>query len=257
MASLMYRDDERDGPSKGKGKGKDEDEMERREAMEMVGGTVTSRRKHKVNKEDQQKKEEEHVSLEWDDIFPKKPMDKLRWLDKAFKAAQAKRIKAAPVFDIIAHRKFVEGLKGAIATDTLNLIRGNLNLFSGKQQKQLTSNNFELFKKYAPIAVLDSDDDEDVPLPPPPKVVIPEQTKRKRNKGGNQKKKDDDSECDSDADLEQKKMKIQSKGVERRVDPADGTAYTLEEFIEQYGGDQNNPPDEWANNRASSFIYKE
>merc|ERR1712060_745291 len=85
---------------------------------------------------------------------------------------------------IVAHRKFIEGLKGSIATDTLNLIRGNLDLFTGKQRKQLTSDNFELFRKYAPINVLDSDDDEAdaPPLPPPPKVVVEPKDKKKKRK---------------------------------------------------------------------------
>merc|ERR1712060_834134 len=104
---------------------------------------------------------------------------------------------------IVAHRKFIEGLKGSIATDTLNLIRGNLDLFTAKQRKQLTSDNFELFRKYAPISVLDSDDDEAdaPPLPPPPTVVIEE--KKKKNKRKRQQAQEDE-EGDSDDDLETK-----------------------------------------------------
>ncbi|CAK0822088.1 unnamed protein product [Prorocentrum cordatum] len=123
-----------------------------------IAPQVTSRRVHKVDKKQVQEDKKEYVSLEWDDVFPKKPMDRLRWLFKAFEAAKNGKLKEkGKIFDIIVHRKFLDGLKGQIATDTLNLIRGNLTIFSAKQQKQLTSDldNFELFRKYAPINVLD------------------------------------------------------------------------------------------------------
>jgi len=225
----------------------------------LVEGEVTSRRQRKVSKEDVQKAKDEHVSLDWDDIFPKKPMDRLRWLDKALRAAEDGRIKASPLFNIIAHRKFVEGLKGQVATDCLNLIRGSLSIFTPKQQKQLTSENFELFRKYAPISVLDSDDDEAdaPPLPPPPKVIVEPKDKKKREKMQQQRLREESDDGDSQDDTETKRRKILSKGVERRVDPDDGQAYTLPEFIEQYGGNTDRPPVEWDNASHSAFIFKE
>merc|ERR1719450_771576 len=117
------------------------------EEQMMVPAEVVTRQRKKPSKEEEQKKQEEYVTLEWDDVFPKKPLDRLRWLDKALKAAQQGKVKSQPLFDIINHRKFPDGLVGNIATDTLNLIRGNLSCFSNKQQKQLTSSNFELFRK--------------------------------------------------------------------------------------------------------------
>lgn len=222
-----------------------------------IAPQVTSRRVHKVSKEAVQQAKEEHVSLDWDHVFPKKPMDRLRWLYKAFEAVKKGKLKdKGKIFDIIVHRKFLDGLKGQIATDTLNLIRGNLNIFSNKQQKQLTSDSFELFRKYAPISVLDSDDDEAdaPPLPPPPEVVIEE--KKKRNKRSRKEKDDEDEEGASDDDLETKTRRKLSKGVERRVDPTDGQAYTLDEFIEAYGGTAMRPPDEWENARHSAFVFK-
>mmetsp|Transcript_30752 Transcript_30752/g.84813 ORF Transcript_30752/g.84813 Transcript_30752/m.84813 type:complete len:203 (-) Transcript_30752:158-766(-) len=190
----------------------------------------------------------------------KKPKERLRWLYKAILAAKDGRVKARPLFDIIAHRKFIEGLKGSIATDTLNLIRGNLEIFSAKQQKQLTSDNFELFRKYAPINVLDSDDDEAdaPPLPPPPKVVIePKEKKRKQAEYEKQKaEREEEEEGNSDEDVETKRRRILAKGVERRVDPADGQAYTMAEFIQEYGGSGDKPPVEWENARHTSFMFK-
>merc|ERR1719221_1070529 len=162
-----------------------------------IAPQVTSRRVHKVSKQDVQKEKEEFVSLDWDHVFPKKPMDRLRWLFKAFEAAKNGKLREkAKIFDIIVHRKFLDGLKGQIATDTLNLIRGNLTIFSAKQQKQLTSDNFELFRKYAPINVLDSDDDEAdaPPLPPPPPVVIEPKDKRRKGHQGPKRKHDSDSD---------------------------------------------------------------
>jgi hypothetical protein len=202
--------------------------------------------------------------LDWDEVFPKKPKERLRWLYKALNAAKDGRIKCAPLFDIIAHRKFIEGLKGNIATDVLNLIRGNLTLFSAKQQKQLTSDNFELFRKYAPINVLDSDDDEAdaPPLPPPPEVIIEPKDKKKKyldeekRRREERDREEEEANMNSDDDVETKKRRIHSKGVERRVDPADGQAYTLEEFVNEYGGRTDQPPVEWENSRHTSFIFK-
>eukprot|EP00928_Gymnodinium_smaydae_P082791 TRINITY_DN66080_c0_g1_i1.p1 TRINITY_DN66080_c0_g1~~TRINITY_DN66080_c0_g1_i1.p1 ORF type:complete len:291 (+),score=81.91 TRINITY_DN66080_c0_g1_i1:117-875(+) len=238
---------------------------EQMEEMMVVPGEVTSRRKHKVTKEETQKKQEEYVSLNWDDVFPKKPYERLRWLDKALRAAKENRVKTLSVFDIIIHRKFLDGLKGSIATDCLNLIRGSLDIFSPKQQKQLTSDNFELFRKYAPISVLDSDDDEAdaPPLPPPPKVIIEEKGgKRKKNAAAQEErrrreKEEEEDGADSNDELETKRLKILSKGIERRVDPADGQAYTLAEFVAEYGGSVDSPPDLWHNQRHTAFIFKE
>lgn len=248
----MSKDDGR--PSWGKDDG--EDEKAKREMEQMLPGEVVSRRKRPVTKVDKEKQEEEYVTMEWEDIFPKKPMERLRWLFKACKAAKEGRVKPNPLFNIISHRKFIEGLKGSIATDCLNLIRGHLHLFSPKQQKQLTSDNFELFRKYAPIAVLDSDDDEAPELPPPPEVII--EAKEKKKKGGDKRKQatEEDFEGASDEDTETKKARILAKGVERRIDPSDGQAYNLNEFIEQYGGTIDSPPVEWDNSRHTAFIFK-
>lgn len=231
----------------------------RKEEMMMVQGEVTSRRQHKVSKEDIAKAKDEYVSLDWDVVFPKKPKERLRWLYKAFIAAKEGRVKTRQLFDIVAHRKFIEGLKGNIATDTLNLIRGNLDLFTAKQRKQLTSENFELFRKYAPINVLDSDDDEAdaPPLPPPPKVVVePKDKKRKFAEEERRKAEREEEGNDSNDDMETKRRKLLAKGIERRIDGADGQAYTLEEFIQEYGGSGSKPPDQWVSARHTSFIFK-
>merc|ERR1712194_997963 len=171
-------------------------------------------------------------------------------------AAKGKRINPGPLFDIITHRKFVEGLKGNVATDCLNLIRGKLEVFSSKQQKQLTSEKFELFRKFAPFNVLDSDEDEgDAPsLPAPPEVVIEPKDKRKKR----EREREDELEegQNSDDDTATKKRRLLSKGVERRVDPADGAAYPLEDFVAEYGGRTDKPPIQWMNASKSSFIFK-
>jgi len=241
-----------------------EDKKARLEEMFLVPGEVMSRRQKKVTKEEVQQIKEEYVSLDWDDVFPKKPKDRLRWLYKAFQSAKGGRVKPGPLFDIIAHRKFVEGLKGNVATDCLNLIRGNLTVFSPKQQKQLTSSNFDLFRKYAPINVLDSDEDEAdaPPLPPPPEVVIEPKDKRRkqvdedRRKREREREDEEDEGKNSDDDVETKRRRILSKGVERRVDPADGQAYTLEEFVAEYGGRTDKPPVEWQNAHHTAFVFK-
>lgn len=241
-----------------------DDKKARLDEMFMVPGEVTSRRRVKMSTAEVQQVKDEFVSMEWDDVFPKKPKDRLRWLFKALESAKAGRVKIQPLFDIIAHRKFIDSLKGNVATDVLNLIRGNLDLFSAKQQKQLTSDNFELFRKYAPINVLDSDDDEAdaPPLPPPPEVIIEPKDKKKkqadqeRKRREEREKEEDEAAMNSDEDVDTKRRRILSKGVERRVDPRDGQAYTLEEFVAEYDGRVDKPPVEWENARHSSFIFK-
>merc|ERR1712070_936043 len=104
-----------------------------------------------------------------------------------------------------------------------NVIRGDMHLFSNKQQKRLTSDSFELYRRFAPMNVLDSDDDEaDAPaLPPPPKVILEDKKTRKRRGGGGGHgghHEDSASEGNSDDDLETKKARKLSQGVERRVD---------------------------------------
>mmetsp|Transcript_68 Transcript_68/g.253 ORF Transcript_68/g.253 Transcript_68/m.253 type:complete len:259 (-) Transcript_68:77-853(-) len=241
-----------------------EDKKARLEEMFLVPGEVVSRRRKKVSKEEVAQVKEEYISLNWDDVFPKKPKERLRWLYKALLAAKEGRVKTGPVFDIVAHRKFIEGLKGNVATDVLNLIRGHINIFSAKQQKQLTSDNFELFRKFAPLNVLDSDEDaaDAPPLPPPPEVIIEAKDKKKKNLEEEKRKREErdreeeEAQLPSDEDMESKKRRILSKGIERRVDPADGQAYTLEEFVTEYGGRVDKPPVEWENSRHTAFIFK-
>ena len=38
---------------------------------------------------------------------------------------------------------------------------------------------------------------------------------------------------------------VAAAAVEKRIDPADSGAYTLEEFVEEYGGSLEDPPAEW------------
>merc|ERR1719379_1516056 len=87
------------------------------------------RRQRKVTKAEETKEKEEFVSLDWDDIFPKKPKDKLKWLDKALRGAKGGRVKSGAVFNIVVHKKFLEGLEGHIASDCLNLLRTHMDVF--------------------------------------------------------------------------------------------------------------------------------
>ena len=45
-------------------------------------------------------------------------------------------------------------------------------------------------------------------------------------------------------------------GIERRVDPADGNAYTLAEFCAEYGGNAVNPPGLWVAQKSTSFVFR-
>ncbi len=70
------------------------------------------------------------------------------------------KVKSAAIFDIVSHKHFLKEVDGATGTDMVALILANINLFSFKQKRWLKSPAFELYKKYAPMTILDSDESE-------------------------------------------------------------------------------------------------
>ena len=62
-------------------------ESKRPEDAPVVSEVV--RRVHKVSKKDREKERDELVSTGWDDVFPLKPRERLRWLHMALVALKA------------------------------------------------------------------------------------------------------------------------------------------------------------------------
>jgi len=285
------------------------------------------RREYKESRTDRENFDEAFVNLDPNYVFKRKPAQKLKWLEKVFGALLDNRIKPNPVYDIISHSKFIEGISGSLGESVYSLIEKNLGFFTEKQQRYFASPRFELHKKHAVMTILDSDDedagfkvasrpvrDEDKPSwllrkevgereerekleeEREAKIEAAREIKRKREeeelremkknrtsptrsrsrssarsessspsrarkKRSDDKEKEGSSHNGATAALTRfGPCTVRPDGkpkIERRIDPADGTMYTLEEFCQEYGGDLENPPQQWKDNSHTSFLYNE
>lgn len=116
------------------------------------GGAVISRRQHRqtrVEKEDVKEREEaESLPLELKDVIGKRPDQRLKWLQRALLLAGKKRVSLAAIYDIVQHKKFVEGISHGVGKSMRLLLLSNLHLFSQKQQRALQS-DASRFSSYA------------------------------------------------------------------------------------------------------------
>jgi len=107
------------------------------------GGAVISRRQHRqtrVQKEDEKEREEaEALPLDLKDIVAKRPENRLKWLQRALILAGKKRVQLAAIYDIVQHKKFVDGISHGVGKQMRTLLLANLHLFSQKQQRALQS----------------------------------------------------------------------------------------------------------------------
>jgi len=107
------------------------------------GGAVISRRQHRqtrVEKEDEKEREEaESLPLDLKDIALKRPENRLKWLQRALLLAGKKRVQLAAIYDIVQHKKFVDGISHGVGKQMRTLLLANLHLFSQKQQRALQS----------------------------------------------------------------------------------------------------------------------
>jgi len=107
------------------------------------GGAVISRRQHRqtrVEKEDEKEREEaEALPLDLKDVILKRPENRLKWLQRALMLAGKKRVQLAAIYDIVQHKKFVEGISHGVGRQMRSLLLANLHLFSQKQQRALQS----------------------------------------------------------------------------------------------------------------------
>mmetsp|Transcript_77929 Transcript_77929/g.215416 ORF Transcript_77929/g.215416 Transcript_77929/m.215416 type:complete len:269 (+) Transcript_77929:63-869(+) len=107
------------------------------------GGAVISRRQHRqtrVEKEDEKEREEaEALPLDLKDVIGKRPENRLKWLQRALMLAGKKRVQLASIYDIVQHKKFVDGISHGVGRQMRSLLLANLHLFSQKQQRALQS----------------------------------------------------------------------------------------------------------------------
>jgi len=130
------------------------------------GGAVICRRQHRqtrVEKENEKEREEaEHFQLDLKEVILKRPENRLKWLHRALALAGKKRVQFAAIYDIVQHRKFVDGISQGLGRQMRTLLLANLHLFSQKQQRALQSdscrfNSFTSESDY-PISLTDTGD---------------------------------------------------------------------------------------------------
>lgn len=267
-------------------------------------------REYKESRRDKDEFEEKYVNMDPEYVFKRKPVQRLKWLEKAFEALLNSRIKPNGVYDIISHNRFVDGVNDSMGRPMYQLVDKNAGFFTERQQRFLASNRFILFKKYSVMTILDSDEEDAAfqakkrPLKDSEKTEAQkakeaiERAERERLADALEEKQDEkkrrrleeekaakearsesesrsrshsppaqsSSDAESDDELKKKKneanhiSRIRPDGkprVERRIDPADGAMYSLEEFIAEYGGSDINPPLQWMQNIHTAFFYNE
>jgi len=118
-------------------------------------------REHKLTKAEKEEYEEFYVNLDPDYVYKRKGPQKLKWIEKAFKALlKANSVKSNSIYDIISNSKFIENIPDAQGRAIYELIYKNSGFFTEKQQKFLASPRFQLFNKHAVMTVLDSDEED-------------------------------------------------------------------------------------------------
>jgi hypothetical protein len=133
-------------------------------------------------------------------------------------ALPKKEVDATTVFEIISSSGFYDKVTPRMAKQMLETIEQHWGMFSSRQISLLKSDKCELQKL---VARAEEDEDEAGPAA--------------------KKARTDDGEKD---------------GVERRIDSADGSAYSLDEFIQEYGGSRAEPPAQWRDSAHTSFIFR-
>mmetsp|Transcript_25363 Transcript_25363/g.55197 ORF Transcript_25363/g.55197 Transcript_25363/m.55197 type:complete len:277 (+) Transcript_25363:29-859(+) len=115
-------------------------------------GAVMSRRQRPKSRgvdEEVERNREAAASLtsDRDEVLSKKPELRLKWLMKALILAAKKSIKVDVIYDVVTHRKFVEGVRDVTGAKMRAMLLANLHVFSSKQQKWFlsASNSFSSF----------------------------------------------------------------------------------------------------------------
>lgn len=150
-----------------------------------IPGEIISRRV-RVEKKPVQEKEPEEVVVDLRATSALKPEARLKWLVKACKMVSDNLATSTDLYDVVVNRKYVSGMPERVVRKVAAVMEENMDLFSDKQQRYLTSNDCPIMSRlvvreafepvdYAP----DPEDAADAALriaeekPPPPPAEKP------------------------------------------------------------------------------------
>lgn len=105
------------------------------------------------------------VSLDRKVVHAMKPNQRIKWLQKALGQALDGRIQSSELYDVIAAKKFADGIEQKPGLRASRLLIDHLELFSPRQQRQLKE-GAEILTKFKE----DQDSDDDAPQSSAPKV---------------------------------------------------------------------------------------
>jgi hypothetical protein len=175
-------------------------------------------RREKKGDKEKEKAELESMAYDRRTVLAKKPKDRQKWLQKGMQALSKKEVDANTVFEIISSSGFYDKVTPRMAKQMYEVIEQHWGSFSSRQISLLKSDKCDLQK-----LVARADEEEEGGGPAAKKA------------------RTDDGEAD---------------GIERRIDSADGSAYSLDEFIQEYGGSRTEPPAQWRDAAHTSFIFR-
>lgn len=101
-----------------------------------------------------------------------KPDARPKWLSKACKMTQEGKASATELYNIVVSRRFSAGLPERIGKKLGVIVRNNLNLFSEKQRRHLSSSEFQLNSHMVEATAADDDEDEKAEAEAPPAVAL-------------------------------------------------------------------------------------
>jgi hypothetical protein len=176
-------------------------------------------RREKKGDKDKEKAELDATVYDRRTVLTKKPKDRQKWLQKAMQSLSKKEVDANTVFEIISSSGFYDKVTPRMAKQMHEVIEQHWGMFSSRQISLLKSDKCELQKL---VARADEEDDE---------AAGPAAKKARTDDG-------------------------EKGGIERRIDSADGSAYSLDEFIQEYGGTLQEPPAQWRDAAHTSFTFR-
>jgi hypothetical protein len=200
-------------------------------------------REHKLTAKEREEMKRAPILQTRAEVQELKPFKRVQWLVKALEGVEEKRVKIEVVFNILTAKSFSDAIPPDYGKKMLEVLNQRLYLFSDKQKEHIKSPKFDLNRKYTTVAILDSDDE-------------PEEDQGQVTKA-NAKDLREIVDMDTRSNKKRKTLEGYAEGrVERRQD-VDGEMYTLQEFIEVYGGDEHQPPQEWSLKKHTAFVFKE
>lgn len=201
-------------------------------------------RTHKLTAKEREEAKRQPILQTRAEVQELKPFKRVQWLVKALEGVEDKRMKIEAVFNILTAKSFSDAIPPDFGRKMLEVLNARLYLFTDKQREFIKSPKFDLNRKYTTVAIIDSDDE-------------PEEEEQLGLDKKNARDLREIVDMDTRNNKKRKTLEGYAEGrVERRQD-TDGEMYTLQEFIEVYGGDEYNPPQEWELKKLTAFVFKE